>query len=409
MNITIITSSFPYPLTSGGAQAQFNMIDRIRKIHDITLIYIENRNTSKKNIMALQSMWPDVRIVTYPVIRQLTYPRYVCDKAVRAFKLLFMSHNVRFIVERALKPYGIYFTKDLVGFINDTITRHNTDIIQVEFFQCLHLVNYLPQNIKKIFIHHEIRFIRNQRLLSHIKLTRKETKLFETVKQQEIDDLNKYDTVVTLTDTDKNILSSNNVKSDIVVSPAAVNTAVKNYNGWNNRIVFLGGYGHKPNAEGLDWFINNVASAIDWTKYNQVELHMIGNGWPASVIQHYKESTKLPITYHGFVEDLSSVAYGAIMIVPILTGSGMRMKILEAASLGMPFITTSVGVEGLNFKDNDSCFIGDTPAEWKDKLERLMSCEELRKQYTSKALKVFQNNYSIDALSKRRAEIYKQH
>lgn len=174
---------------------------------------------------------------------------------------------------------------------------------------------------KKIFIHHEIRFIRNQRLLSHIKLTRKETKLFETVKQQEINDLNKYDTVVTLTDTDKNILSSNNVKSDIVVSPAAVNTAVKNYNGWNNHIVFLGGYGHKPNAEGLDWFINNVASAIDWTKYNQVELHMIGNGWPASVIQHYKESTKLPITYHGFVEDLSSVAYGAIMIVPILTGS----------------------------------------------------------------------------------------
>ena len=50
MNITIITPSFPYPLTSGGAQAQFNMIDRIRKIHNITIIYIENRNTSKKNI-----------------------------------------------------------------------------------------------------------------------------------------------------------------------------------------------------------------------------------------------------------------------------------------------------------------------------------------------------------------------
>lgn len=311
------------------------------------------------------------------------------------------------MAERALKPYGIYYTKKLVNFINNVIVKQNTDIIQVEFFQCLHIINFLPQNIKKIFIHHEIRFIRNKRLLSGIRLTNKELGLYKKVKQQEVNDLNKYDIVVTLTDIDKHILFSNGVKANIIVSPAAINTAIKIYNGWNNNIVFLGGYGHKPNVEGLEWFINCVASEIDWRQFKQAELHIVGNGWPSNIIQQYKEKIKIPLIYHGFVEDLSSVAYGAIMIVPILTGSGMRMKILEAASLGMPFITTTVGVEGLDFKDDDSCCIGDTPIQWKDKMERMMSCEELRIQYTSKALDVFQEKYSIDALSKRRLEIYK--
>ena len=71
MNITIITPVFPYPLNSGGAQAQFNMIDKLRATNKITLIYIEKSPKDKKYELELKQKWPDVRIVVFTYIKQL--------------------------------------------------------------------------------------------------------------------------------------------------------------------------------------------------------------------------------------------------------------------------------------------------------------------------------------------------
>lgn len=402
MNITIITPVFPYPLNSGGAQAQYNMIDMLRKKHNITLIYIQKNYKDNANEIKLKAIWPDVNIVSYKFSRQLLSPTFLYNKGKRAFDLLFRKNNRHFFVERALKPYGVFFTKSLINFINDNIQRNDTDIVQVEFYPCLGLIDYLQKNIKRVFIHHEIRFIRNERLLADISLDEREKEYFKQITAQEISDLNKYDQIVTLTGVDSNILKANGVRKDIVCSPAAINTQTHPYTPFDNKLLFLGGYSHKPNVEGMEWFVKNVASRLNVNS----ELHIVGSSWPATIIEQLQALTKCKIIYHGFVEDLYEVAKGSIMVIPILTGSGMRMKILEASAMALPFITTTVGVEGLDYKHMEACIIADKPEEWISYIERMVLNEDLRHSLATNAQMVYNKNYSISAAVAKREAIY---
>lgn len=407
MNIIIIVPSLPYPLTSGGTQAVFNMVDKIRSKHKITLVCIQSRLTKRCHIADLKEKWPDVNIVMYSYLMQLADLAFLKDKSIRALKLLFRKNNRSFVVERALKPYGTHFNNRLKRFINKTLLSSRPDVIQVEFFPLLPIVHFLPKDIRRVFVHHELRFVRNERLLRSLNLTDEEKKYECLIKGNEIACLNEYDCVVTLTNTDKQILQENGVTTAVKVSPAAINSPVRPYVKWQNKLLFLGGYGHKPNVEGLEWFVKQVAPKIEWERFPDVKFHLVGGGWPDKVIEKCQSELNIPFIYEGFVQRLEDVATGSIMIVPILTGSGMRMKILEASALSIPFITTSVGVEGLDFTDRDSCIVEDSAEKWAASLSELMTSETMRHRLSDKAQGIFKEKYSVEALANKRMEVYK--
>ena len=80
MNITIITILLPYPLDSGGAQAQYNMIEYLRYKHNITLIYPENQHNNKKTRKELQKRWHNVNLYAYPFTSQIQQPPFFFSK-----------------------------------------------------------------------------------------------------------------------------------------------------------------------------------------------------------------------------------------------------------------------------------------------------------------------------------------
>ena len=86
----------------------------------------------------------------------------------------------------------------------------------------------------------------------------------------------------------------------------------------------------------------------------------------------------------------------------------MRMKILEAAALGCPIVTTSVGVEGINLTNGDSCLIADTPEEFAKAITEIINSEELRTRLTKRAQSIYLENYSVKALTGLRDSIYHQ-
>ena len=401
MNITIITPFLPYPLNSGGAQGQYNVIDQLRSRHHISIIFPINGKNRKEAMEKLKALWPEVSFFPYSYYRQLRHWPFLRDKMVRALKLKLIPHSERFKVERALKPYGFYFSQDFVTFVNQIARQQEAELIQVDFYPYIHLINYLHGDSKKVFIQHEIRYIRNERLLSTLTLTDKEIALCEQTKQTEIDDMNKYDAVVTVTDIDKDLLKKDGVKTPIYTSPSAVNSPVRPYQEWNGNLSFVGGYSHIPNQEGIEWFIKNVLPLLHTDAFNS--FNIIGGGWSVS---NYTTSPKL--AFKGFVEDLADAVSGSIMVVPILTGSGMRMKILEAAALGSPIVTTSVGVEGINLTNGDSCLIADTPEEFAKAIIELINSEELRTRLTKRAQSIYLENYSVKALTDLRDNIYHQ-
>lgn len=406
MNIVILTIILPYPLDSGGAQAQYNMIDCLRHRHNITLVFPENGMNSMGAMEELKRRWPEVDFRPYRFMRQLMNPSFLLSKIKRAVKKKFFQGSDRFMVEWMLTPYGYPVDNRFARFMKNVITEKQADVVQVEFYPYLNFVHKLPKNVRKVFVHHEIRYIRNRRLLAGVDLLPREVEYMERITRQEIDDLNCYDEVVTLTDVDRKELQSSGVKVPITVSPASVNACLMDYNGWNGKITFLGGYGHTPNQEGMDWFINKVIPLIDWKQYPGASVQIVGGGWPAS---YNNDNGPVKVECKGFVKDLADVSFGSIMIVPILSGSGMRMKILEAAAMGLPMLTTTVGVEGLDFGNGKSCLIADTPQDFATALCQIMDSEQLRKDMTDSARAVYINKYSIMATSKIRNTVYNKY
>lgn len=398
MKIVILSDMLPYPLNSGGAQAVFNMLNGLRARHEITFVFPQSQKNSIANKKQLERLLSNVDFKCYPYWRQLLYWKFLRDKTVRALRMLFAPRGKQLLIDRALKPYGIYFTYDFKRFLNAVINSKDADVFQAEFYNCLPAINHIEKDVRTVFVHHEVRFVRNERLLQIVPLTMKERILKDKSKNSEISDLNKYDVVVTLTENDKNVLKQNGVSTYIKVSPAAINTIPRSYKSWTNKIVFLGSYAHLPNREGLDWFAKSVLPLMDLDVGSHINI--IGSGWNES----YK--SKYGFVLKGFVEDLTDEAYGAIMMIPLLTGSGMRMKILEASAMSIPFITTSVGVEGLLFKDGEDCIIADSPQDFANGLKRLMADENLRKELAMHAHLVFMENYSIEKLANIRDEVY---
>lgn len=398
MNITIITEVLPWPLNSGGAQGQYNMIEQLRKEHHFTLIFMENGQNKSLYMKELQAKWPEVKIVGFPLWRQLLYLPFFKDKAERALKLKFIPENTRFKVQRILQPYGMSFSRDFTHFVNQIIRQEHTDLIEVDFFTCLHIINFLPPDIKKVFIHHELRYIRNIRMTQSMQLTKRELRKMEDLKTQEITDLKKYDAIVTVTEQDKEYLLKEGIKTPIYVSPSAVQTLPCSYKSWNGRLSYVGGYNHVPNQEGIDWYIANVLPIMG--KKAPI-LDIVGKKWPEKYSSQY-------INLTGFVEHLPDVIHGSIMIVPLRTGSGMRMKIIEAMAMSMPIITTSIGVEGIELIPNESCIVADTPQDFAQAIQFLADNPNKCQQLGINAHQVFLKNYSVERLSAIRNGIYKK-
>ena len=378
------------------------MIEALRKNCKIGIIFPLNRDNRVADVEALSLLWPEVRLFPYPLISQYIHLPFLIQKA-RRFLYKKLLHKVS-LVKDALDRTDFLTSKAYVDFINKAIAETKPDIIQVEFIQNLNIGGLLPKSLKKIFVHHEIGFVMTDRMLKNVSLTNKQQNKKKQKKRQEIARLNQYDGIITLTETDKDVLEKSGVKPPIYVSPAAVNTREKEYDGWNGLIVFVGGYYHRPNQEGMDWFLREVTPCVDWSKYPQTQLKIVGLGWPTSYEGNFNGLT---VHLTGYVDDLSEHVSRTLMIVPLLTGSGMRMKILDASALSVPFVSTSVGAEGLNFSDGDTCMIADGAIDFAQALEKLMNDHSLREALARQAHQLFKENYSLESLVERRKEIYK--
>jgi len=134
-------------------------------------------------------------------------------------------------------------------------------------------------------------------------------------------------------------------------------------------LLFLGSFRHVPNSEALNWFLQHVWPLLVDARPT-VRLIIIGSDPPP---RH-----SLPNLGHieliGFVDDVrDALARYALFICPILAGSGVRVKLLEAYAAGIPVVSTTVGAEGLADQDGDTCALADEPQAFADRILHLLA------------------------------------
>ena len=162
-------------------------------------------------------------------------------------------------------------------------------------------------------------------------------------------------------------------------------------------ISFIGSLDWMPNQDGLKWFLEKVWLPIH-TKYPMLEFHIAGRNTPQWVFDKAGNG----VIVHGEVEDAKAfiLAY-PITVVPLLSGSGMRVKILETMALGRLVITTSIGLEGIGAAHQKEVVIGDTSSEFIGLLESYLASPKELKLIAQQGKQFIFNQYDTVEIGKR--------
>ena len=136
-----------------------------------------------------------------------------------------------------------------------------------------------------------------------------------------------------------------------------------------NTLLFVGGFRHLPNLEALQWFFDEVVPIL---QQRGVEFKVLAIGQdppPAYAFANSEGLLELAGFRESIAEDMQSAS---VFICPILSGSGVRVKLLEAFAYGIPVVSTRLGAEGLATEDGEFCRLGSNPQQFAAAIEETL-------------------------------------
>jgi glycosyltransferase involved in cell wall biosynthesis len=224
----------------------------------------------------------------------------------------------------------------------------------------------------------------------------------------EISYLNTYDMLVPITGRDADIFRELGCRVPIHVAPTGVFTG--DYTPDREKVDFpsvfhIGALDWAPNQEGLYWFIENIWRAIS-SKYPDLKFYIAGRNAPEK-IKNIKERN---VEFLGEVEDAHEFMNSkAVMVVPLLSGSGMRIKIIEGMALGKAIVSTSIGAEGIHCEHGNDLLIADQPDDFISELESLLNNFDKFESLSKKASQFVGENYDNLVITSSLLDFYHKH
>jgi glycosyltransferase involved in cell wall biosynthesis len=217
-------------------------------------------------------------------------------------------------------------------------------------------------------------------------------------KEKEIAIYRKADRVWVVTPDDKNALESfiQGIPIDVMPNVHEKIDAEKDYSETQD-LLFVGNFNHRPNIDAVLFFSREVFPPI-LEELKDVHLFVVGNSPPEEI----KALTSKHIVVTGYVQDLAPYLRNArISVNPLRYGAGMKGKIGEALSWGLPVVTTSIGAEGMGLVDGYDALIADSPEKFVAQVVRLYNDEALWNQLSSNGRRTVESQWSPEAIQKR--------
>jgi glycosyltransferase involved in cell wall biosynthesis len=161
-------------------------------------------------------------------------------------------------------------------------------------------------------------------------------------------------------------------------------------------ILFCGSLTYGPNSQGLIWFLKNIWPEIR-RRVPKVLLTIVGRDGSAEQFQEHLVDSS--ISFVGEVLDLEPYYRRAsLSVCPLLMGSGTRLKILEAMSFGVPVVSTRIGAEGIGAAGGQHLLLADTPADFAEAIDRLLTDATLYELVRLAARRLVEEHYDWDVI-----------
>lgn len=395
MKILQLCLRIPYPPIDGGNIAMLNMAQALQ--HAGCEVNILAFNT-KKHIIKTESL------PAY-FTEQFKLRSVFVDASIKlwpAFKNLFSnrSYNIdRFISED--------FEKELVS----VLTENKYDVIMLEsLFMTPYIDTIKKLSVAKLVMHaHNVEHIiwKRLQLTENNFLKKKYLRLLAfRLENYEKSVCKKTNAIIALTTDDEKLFKSFCGQVPVFAVPIGLDVAhykneiavVKNE---VVKLFHLGSMDWMPNIEAVDWFLKNVWPYFEKSDM-QIELHLAGRDMPEHIFK--RAGNKLKI--YGRIENAKAfLSDKDVMIVPLLSGSGMRVKIIEGMASGKCIISTTIGAEGISYTDGENIFIADTPAQFIEVIQNLYKNKNRITATGSNAQKLAEDFYDNKVIGERVKQI----
>lgn len=398
MRILQLMNKVPWPPNDGGAIACLNMTKGFSMLgHEVTVL---SMNTSKHHI------------------RFEEMPSNIQNLA--DFKLVEVPASINW-VEAGLNlifsklPYNAqrFISHEYSNELARLLMEKEFDVIQLEG---LYLCPYIPlirKYSKAVIAYraHNIEYEIWERTGSLCNGFRAKyiKNLARRIKRFEISYLNAYDLLIPITDRDGAILDAlGNTKpkhtSQTGIDFASLVPTAKKLE--FPSLFHIGALDWAPNQEGLIWFVDHC-----WNKLQEqnpdLKFYIAGRNAPEWFERRIRRNG---IEYLGEIADAYDfINSKAIMIVPLFSGSGMRIKIIEGMALGKPIVTTNIGTEGIPTENWKNIVVANTESQFIEDVNKLINDRNLADQIGRNAIGFIQEKFDNLSQAGNLIEFYKQH
>jgi len=397
MKILQLCKKFPYPLKDGESIAVTYLSKALNELGSKITLLTMNTKKHYLNISELPQDYNQYQSIHFTDI----------DNEVKpwgAFLNLFSEdsyHISRFI--------STAFEQKLIQLLK----AEDFDIVQIE---TVHLAPYIPiirkySKAKVAMRAHNVEFEIWQRIADNTNFLPKKwylNHLTKKLKRYEIDQLHNYDMMVAITKRDLNFFKKLGYNNNGIVTPIGLD--IRDYHPNNKTfqkepsLSFIGALDWMPNYEGLMWFLDNVWHQLV-ERFPNLKFHIAGRHTPASLMNLKMKN----VTVYGEIPDASKfINAHSIMVVPLLSGGGMRAKILEGMAHGKVVLSTSLGLEGIDAQHKKDVLIADTPNAIIENITFALKDKHRLRQIGGNAREFVADNFDNISIAKKLERAYEK-
>ncbi|MCL2328217.1 MAG: glycosyltransferase family 4 protein [Bacteroidetes bacterium] len=411
MNILIVCNKFPYPLKDGGAIATFAMIKGFAQTgHSVTVAAIN----TKKHYCNVETLPDDVR-------------KLADFHAVNVDTTITISGTLKNLLF-SKQPYTAtrFFVPQFADLLKDLTAKTQFDVIQLEGVYMCEYIDVLRKNQSsqatilnsKLYTliptlsyrAHNVEYEIWERLYKECGNPLKRwylKNLAQRVENYEKSQLNCYDFIVPITERDAQKYNEiGNVKPVCVTPTGFDEEKIKALPSHEQAISLfhIGSLEWLPNQQGLLWFLQHCWDDL-YQEFPHITLRIAGRNAPQHFIDAVQNQSG--VEFCGEVPDAQQfMAENTIMIVPLLSGGGMRIKIVEGLAYSKAIVSTSIGAEGIDAEKYNAICIANSAEEFTAALRNLLQNDNKRKELEANAIYFVRNHFENTVLIQKLLQFY---
>ncbi len=359
MRILLLTQVVPYPPDSGPKIKTYNVLRYLAERHAVHLVSFVRTPEEEANAEALRRFCADV--ATVPLRRSR-----VRDAG---YLLRSLVTGRPFLVERD-------GSKEMRDAVWGMIRLHDFDAVHADQLSMAQFAVDLPVSTRVLDEHNAVwtivrRSARNEGLgpmRLAMELEWRKLRAYEGKLCREFDLV----TVVSVQDYLALAEAAQSIFATKVI-PIAVDCqemAFQPRTAEARELLSLATMFYPPNVEGVRWFATEVFPVVR-QRVGDARLNVVGSRPPEEIKRLEQPDSGVVVT--GYVPDLEPILRRCgVMVVPVRSGSGMRVKILEAFARGIPVVSTSIGVEGIDARPGEHLLVADTPEEFAEAVVQVL-------------------------------------